>query len=470
MLILALEASTSSAKAMLYNTEDGTSEVITRPYLTTGKDASVQDAEEVYKQITSVGRQLAEGKNVSVICIGSTWHSVMLCDKKMKPVTGIYLWSNTEASGLCKELRKDRAYTDSFYKKTGCMVSAIYPFFKLKYLKGKGYDLADYQIMGQGTYCMFRLTGKRVTTPCMASGSGLMNILTCKYEKDLLCEIGINEDQLCPIVPSETAFALSSDAAECLGLKAGIPVLPANSDGGLNQIGSGAAGKGIMTFSVGTSGAIRLSTEKPVLTDNHSTWCYRSPASWLSGAATNGCCNCIEWFKQRICSEGTDYASLEKSVSDFDNPPVFLPFLFGERCPGWEDEKTGGFKRLLPYHTRNDMYLAIQQGILFNLYQCYDKLVRANGVPTRVKLSGGIVHSEKWLQMCADIFKTDMEIDNTEHGSLMGSVVLAMKSAGIIDQYDSYESHPVRIIKFDDSKSEYYSNRFDEYLEEYNKE
>ena len=61
-------------------------------------------------------------------------------------------------------------------------------------------------------------------------------------------------------------YPLTEDGAKALGIKAGTPVIPAHADGGLNQIGVGALKKGVMTFSVGTSGAIRLTAEKAVNT------------------------------------------------------------------------------------------------------------------------------------------------------------------------------------------------------------
>lgn len=67
-----------------------------------------------------------------------------------------------------------------------------------------------------------------------------------------------------------------------------------------------------MTFSVGTSGAIRLTTSKPVLPKEPSTWCYMSPKNWMSGAATNGCCNCLDWFKEQVGMSRLSYGELER--------------------------------------------------------------------------------------------------------------------------------------------------------------
>ena len=105
-------------------------------------------------------------------------------------------------------------------------------------------------------------------------------------------------------------------------------------------------------------------------------------------------------------------------------------FFLEERCPGWNDERTGGFCRLKPEHGIGAMYRSVQEGVLFNLYHCYQLLTEVNEEPQRIRLSGGILHSEMWTQMCADIFNREMEVDEVQQGSLMGAVVLAMGSDG----------------------------------------
>ena len=267
------------------------------------------------------------------------------------------------------------------------MVNAIYPFFKLLLLKKKGYDLSRHYIFGQGTYNNYRMTGKRIITECLASGTGLLNTHTKKYDPEILKEAGITEDQLSEVIDYKHTYPLTAEAAAALGVKPGIPVVPTSSDGGLNQVGVGASVEGVMTFSVGTSGAIRLTTAQPVLPDQPSTWCYMSPKAWLSGAATNGCCNCIDWYKDHAFGQDVSYGEIEKGITDRETNPVFLPFLFGERCPGWNDERKGGFLEILPKHKANDLYLAVQEGVLFNLYHCYKMLTKVNEPPKRIKFS-----------------------------------------------------------------------------------
>ena len=70
------------------------------------------------------------------------------------------------------------------------------------------------------------------------------------------------------------AAAQRARRRQLLGVSQGIPVVPAHSDGALNQIANCAAVVGRMTFSVGTSGAIRLTTDRPVLPEGHQLWSY----------------------------------------------------------------------------------------------------------------------------------------------------------------------------------------------------
>jgi gluconokinase len=318
--------------------------------------------------------------------------------------------------------------------------------------------------MGQGSYNNYRMTGQRVNTVCMASGSGLLNTWSGQFDPELLQELGLREEQLSRLVPYDQTFPLTEQAAQALGVAPGIPVIPTNSDGGLNQVGAGAVADGVMTFSVGTSGAMRLTTAQPIIPDKPSTWCYRSPKSWLSGAATNGCCNCVDWLKEQVGLSNLSYSELEKDGSEEENTPVFLPFVFGERCPGWNDEREGGFLRLLPQHKLPDLYLAVQEGVLFNLYHCYQILTQVNGQPKHIRFSGGILHSERWTQMCADIFQQELEVNENEHCSLLGGAVIAMELLGVIDDMCAYEPQVSRVVRPNPAKAELYRKKFQRYL------
>ena len=67
--------------------------------------------------------------------------------------------------------------------------------------KEMGFDLSGYMAAGQNVYNTYRMTGKKLVTECVASGTGLMNIYNKKYEPELLRELGISESSLPEIIP-----------------------------------------------------------------------------------------------------------------------------------------------------------------------------------------------------------------------------------------------------------------------------
>ena len=473
MLILVMESSTTSAKAMLYDDKRGVVGMLSEAYAPGTYDVGeigTQDPEAIFSQTASLGKKLAEGQKIDAIVPCGTWHNIMVTDRDMKPVTPAYTWTYNGAAAVAAELRANNDFCSDFYQRTGCMVHAIYPVFKLLALKQRGVDLTDKFICSQSSYNVYRLTGQRVTSDSTASGEGLLNIHTRDWDKQSLELVGITSDQLCRLTNYREMFPLTAEGAALLNLPEGTPVLPNYPDGALNQVGAGALNPGVMTFSVGTSGALRLSVTRPVLPQKPSTWCYLSPNGWISGAATSGACNCLDWCKNTLFPADVTYDALEQAEVNIEQMPLFFPFLFGERCPGWNDEWRGGFLKLSPSHTPADLYRSVQEGVLFNLYHCYQMLCKENGVPTEIRLSGGITHSRVWMQMCCDIFGCSMICSDVPHASMLGGAVLALENLGGIDRIENFKAVDTEILQPNPEMHLLYEKRFAAYLERYNKE
>lgn len=466
MQILVLEASTTSAKAMVYNTSNRGMRVLAEPYPRASEDATVHDADAVVATVTRLARRISRGTTIAAVAMVGAWHGLFLADRNLRPISPVYLWSNTEPAPICRRLRQDKELVDWFYHATGCMVNATYPAFMLLLFQERGVALQDALILDEGSYLNWLLTGELIQTQCLASGSGLLNAHNRRYDRGALAMVGVTEDQLPRLVPSSGYYPLSSLGAKLLGLPAGTPVLPTIADGASNQVGAGALRPGVMTLSVGTSGAIRVATDSPRIPRNPSTWCYVSTSGWLSGAATAGACNCIDWFRDNVSGTTLSYRQLEGAGFD-GGEPIFLPFLHGERCPGWNDERRGEFVGLRAGQDVVALYRSVQEGVLFNLYQCYSALTELNGPSERLKLSGGILNSQRWTQMCADVFGLNLEVDAALHASLLGGAVLGMEILGVIAHAADYEGSPVKVVTPNLRSGARHRDRYREYLDAY---
>jgi len=230
-----------------------------------------------------------------------------------------------------------------------------------------------------------------------------------------------------------------------------------------------------MSMSVGTSGALRSVHDEPRIPNTPSTWCYYLfGGKRLAGAAINNGTNCVDWFLSRAGVKGRDGGAYEVFSSgagqvDVAGAPYFMPFLFGERCPGWREEREGGFCGVRASHDEFDLYHAVLEGVLFNMRQCYEILARVGGSPDQMLVSGGILNSDEWAQMASDIFGRELLATPTTNSSTVGAALVALQAVTGRGQAEEYIPQITRSFVPRDNMSEVYDRRYRRYLELYDR-
>ena len=430
MIVLALESSTSSAKAILYDTACGVRAVKTIPYPQAACAGGVSDTDAIAALTLQAGAEIAAGQPVQAVAVCGTWHSIGLCEGSLSKPGKTYSWNYLAPSAQCAAIRQDKTLTDTLYQRTGCMPHVTYSRHALRWLSSQGAELSRMQFISQGAYTFYRLTGEYRESISTMSGGGLINIHKLTYDDFVLQWLNIRPEQLAPLATFRDTAGLTQQAADLLSIAPGIPVVPAFPDGALNQLAAGALEHGRMTLSIGTSSAIRLSVPEPKLPENHALWCYYGVDGWVSGAAISGACNCVNWFMERALGRKLSFDELEQGDWNLEDLPVFLPFLFGERCPGWNDARRGGFLGVLPEHGPKELYRGLLAGILCNLYQCYETLCACSQEPLDIRVSDGVLHSPQWTQMLADFLQRELLCANEPDASTIGAALLAAHAAG----------------------------------------
>lgn len=473
MNIIGLEVSTSAAKCALFSTEEGIVDAVQIPFESSVTDKVVQDPEGM---AAAALRALGEivgcsTREISAIGLVGTWHSLLLLDAEDRPLGPISMWSDLSAAPTVDELRKGQAFVRSCYQKTGCMVHAMYPAFKYRHLKQTQHELVRRAafLSSQVEYLYWVLTGERAVSRCTASGTGLFNIHSLDWDPDLLDFAGLRPEQLGELKEVFHLGGLRASIAQEVGLKPGTPVTVGAADGAMNQVAIGGAERGIMSFSVGTSGALRMAVDAPKLPEQPSTWCYYLyNGQRLAGAATNAT-NCLDWFLDKCGnrSRGYDYFNQAAEGVDAGSAPIFLPFIYGERCPGWDEYRPGGFVGLRAQHGQEEMYYAILEGVLFNLYQCYTILTEVAGAPERILISGGIMNSPFWLQLASDLLGRELWTTGAKNDSTLGAILVALSS--INGEVDIQQPAEPSIVCRPSSpeRTRLYRERFAKYLDLY---
>ena len=191
-MILALECSTTSAKALLFDPVKG--EIVRVKSEGYPGEVSAwrgvwgtQDTAAVMALVAKLGREVAAGEeHIQAIALGGTFHSTLVCDRKMEPLTPTYTWMYSGAEELTGRLRKDERYTLDYYHRTGCMVNALYPAFQLMKLREEGFDFDGTRVSSQSAFLFHTLTGIHLETASTNSGGGLINLNEKSWDRQTI--------------------------------------------------------------------------------------------------------------------------------------------------------------------------------------------------------------------------------------------------------------------------------------------
>ncbi|MBP1757484.1 MAG: Gluconokinase [Firmicutes bacterium] len=457
MNVLVLEASTTSAKAMVYSSDGEILRLEVAPFSAEVSEVTQQDTVGVYDQLIQVGRKAAAGYEIAAIGLVGIWHSLLFTRFK-RPLIKALTWANTNVPVTASEYRNNPKLAEIHYRLSGCIPHASYPLYKLISLNKQRNLAATFnnkvllslydprvEIFGISDFIFYQLTGVFGTSPNMASGTSLLNVKTRQWDGLLLSRTGYRLDQLPTLYHHSQSFPLTEKAAAELGIQAGIPVTLPFADGCMNQLGANAFVPGIMTMSVGTSCAIRTIAERlPKFPVEAGLWCYQGLDNYLVGAATSGGTNCVEWFRNLFAPD-MSLKALDASVDIAHKRPVFLPFIYGERAPGWQAYSRGGFfadgifldsdsledevKRnaLVARYGIPALYTSVLEGILMTVLQCFKQLTAVVYTHT-INLSGGILYSPVWRQMAADILQRELAMPSSEQASTLGGARMALQA------------------------------------------
>ena len=372
-------------------------------------------------------------------------HSFIPQDEQFDLLGNMITWADSRSSTIVHRMEQDEA-CKQFYFRTGCPLHASYPLAKIIWVKENQPEIFGRMAhIGSIKDYMFRLmTGEWVTDKSVASSSGLFNAFTETWDPEILHYVGIQEEQLPKVVSTVYSGKLVANVAERLGLPVNTPVVIGATDGVLVNVGIGAVSKGQLSATIGTSGAIRMLTEKPQMDSKGRTWCYNlTDTMWVAGGAINNGGMIMRWMRDRILHyHGSQMEQL--SVDPYDlmtmkarHVPagsgglLLMPYFTGERAPYWNSDLRGAFVGLSLNHSRSYMIRATMEGICYSLRFVLDALREFEDVKD-IRISGSFTKSELWVQIMSDIFGEHITLPNNSEGASFGAAVLGFISDGTL--------------------------------------
>lgn len=464
---IGIDIGTTSTKAVLYDERNNILAVANEGYptLRPAPDQSEQDPKAIFaackqaiKQLTA---QIEENSKVQFLSFSSAMHAFMAVDKNGEPLTNMWLWSDNRAQRQIEKFKQTDWH--SFYQKTGTPIHPMSPFAKLLWLREESaiFQMA-HKFIGIKEYLFYQMTGKYVVDYSIASATGLFNIHQLEWDPEILTYLNLDPGKLSEAVEVTTAYSFAdNELAWELGLTENTQLIIGASDGCLANLGTGANEKGDVALTIGTSGALRMTLEKPYLDPQGRTFCYYlSPDRWVVGGAVNNGGNVMEWLNTILYEEHNRiYPEIPKALMATlpgAQGLLFIPYLNGERAPLWDGSARGTFHGLSAYHNKQHLIRATLEGILYNLKEVLNILEEIGGKTIAIKASGGFLSSVEWTQMATDILGYPLAISQSQESSSLGAILLV--------DHDERKAHEEKIYHPQSDYRADYSVAFNQYI------
>jgi gluconokinase len=406
------------------------------------EDAVEQNPEEIFRAVLSVLKKTLDGltneDEIIFISFSAAMHSLMAVDEKGNPLSPLMTWADKRSKRIAGDLLASEI-GKNIWLQTGTPVHAMSPLCKIKWIKENRPDIfkITYKFIGIKEYIFFKLFNKYLIDYSVASATGLLDIDTLNWHETSLEFAGIDKEKLSALVSVfHTETTIEKEYADQIGLKKNIPFVAGASDGCLANLGSGVLLPGEAALTIGTSGAIRRTIQKPVVDKNLRLFTYYLAENlFVQGGATNNGGNTLQlWVQQHFPAAGDFNKIIETAltVSAGCEGLVCLPYFFGERAPVWDADAKPVFSGAADNHTELHFIRAIMEGICFTFRQLQQVLEEDGNTIDCIYASGGFIQSKQWVQLMADILQKKIVITNTADASAMGAIFLGMKAMNLI--------------------------------------
>ena len=429
---LAIDVGSSSVRAMLF---DSQGHPVDDAYVQKHYDAETTPdggafidpariSQIIFEAIDGVVANAGD-RHIERVAMDTLVGNVMGMDADGSPTTPVYTWADTRGAALGHNLK-----LGDYTRRTGCRIHTSYWPVRLLWLQANEPDSFKQSRywLSMGEYVLYQIFGQRRISMSTASWSGVFNRHQCAWDEQTLSQLPVQPEQLSEI-SNEPFQGLSGTWADRWPALKEALWYPSVGDGVSSNIGGDCAQPGYVALSLGTSGAMRVVVSGTPEDTPEGLFVYRidTDRSLVGGALSNAG-NLYAWLNRvlQVGDEETLEAAVEAVAPDSHGLTV-LPFLAGERAPGWNDHAQAVFMGMTFDTEPADMVRAALEAVAYRFYQILrrmepllpeERIFIANGA--------GLVKSHVWMQIMADVLGAPVYASAQAEATIRGTALLAM--------------------------------------------
>ena len=454
--LLAVDAGTGSCRALLF-TEAGEQVAVSLrewahrepPGVPGGQDF---DVEANWQAITACIRDAlrlagATGDQVAGVAATSMREGIVLYD-----ADGTELWAcpnvDSRAAREAEELI-DEGAADRIFAQAGDWVSITSPA-RLRWLARHRPDLLHrvHSLGMLSDWIVWRLARVHVTEPSCGSSSGMFSLPRRTWSVEIAEICGLPPEVLPEVAdPGTVVGAVTAEAAEQTGLRAGTPVAAGGADTQLGLLGAGVRA-GEFTVLAGTFWQNTILTTRPLIDPQARlrTLCHVTPGEWMLEGIGFYCGMAMRWYRDAFCAaevaaaeeRGVDpYVVMEEEaarippgsngvyaiLSNLMNArrwlhasPSFVGFDLGDPAGSGRAAGIRAVEEAAAYVVRGHL------GIIREL---------TGAQVSELTFSGGAAKGALWPQIIADVLGLPVHVPAVTESSALGAALCAGTGAGL---------------------------------------
>lgn len=453
-LTLGIDIGTTNVKAVILDTE--TSAIVAtgsreHPLYHPRPGWAEQDADNYWRAVVGAVRECLDkgrfGDDVSGVAISGLVGVTLPVDVKGRPLRNALIWMDARSERECQEIR-DRVGEENINRNNGNRVAPWFIEPKALWIKNNEPHIfnATHKFLSPAGYCTFKLTD---TFTINTGDAGLFYPYDYRKEEwneHIATAIGVPLEKYPRIYRStDVVGQITSQAAEEIGLRAGIPVVAGGTDISSAALGVGVTQAGQAYYSMGTGSnlGIMLPTEQEVNEFRILKWPHVLPGLTMFDAPMAFTGASLKWFHDKFGDSEWKLADrLGQNVFDLftaqaarvapsSDGLLYLPYLGNALAPNWNSSACGSFFGIRPSTTRAHFIRALIEGVAFDLYSnvrvAQDAGVKIDGLI----LNGGPTQSRFWNQITANVVNLPLTIPDITEAAPLGDAILAGVGAGL---------------------------------------
>ncbi len=455
--LLAIDQGTSSSRAVVYdhatNVVASSQQEFAQHYPAPGWVE--HDPEDIWTSVQTVTRAAmreasAGPADLAAIGITNQRETTVIWDRKTgRAVCNAIVWQDRRTADYCASLR-ERGAENEVMAATGLRLDPYFSATKIAWIldnvdgarrRAEQGELAFGTI---DTFLLWRLTGGRVhaTDATNASRTLLFNIHTQQWD-DRLLELFQVPATLLPDV-RDCAADFGTTDEETLGGAVVIGGVAGDQQAAL--IGQAGFQDGMTKSTYGTGCFVIANTGRTALQSRNKL--LTTVASRFDGKVSYGlegsvfvAGSAVQWLRDKLeiignAAQTEEIAGRTGVVDDVYVVPAFA----GLGAPYWDPHARGAILGLTSGSGREHIVTATLQAVAYQTRDLVDAMADDGIRPSVIRVDGGMVGNDWFLQFLADILGVRVERPQNIESTVLGAAYLAGLHSGLIASIDDVAS------------------------------